>query len=173
MINEPMDDEGFEETPDMLTGETPREAVTLKEGHIVRTVNGVEIVVKIPTPHQVVAFERVRQTLYAKARKIQDNSKGLDDEDLYRLLIPVMVDVDSKTLAFAESMVPGEDDRSMIDEWLIQGVVTPNELVMALQGRPIPKDDDEDPEAVEVKKRPNPLKKSPTKKTANARRTKR
>ena len=175
MAFEPMDDDGIAEehlTVPVVEDE-PAEARKMPAGHLLREINGVRILVRVPSPHQVIAYNRAMGVLQDKAWKVQEDKK-LTAEKRYRALVPFVVDMDSKALAFAESMMPDEEQRLWVDEWLIQGVLEPVDLVRQLQGITRPKDDDSDPEVVEVKKRPNPLKKAVNaKKTASARRTQR
>lgn len=142
------------------------------KGHVFREVLGVRLLVKTPTVHQMVAYERVRAVLYARHMKIRANES--DPMAQYQQLLPIVLELDSKALAFAESMLPDEQQRQVVDEWLITDQITPSDLVAHLLGRAAEPDDDADPAPVKPKPAPKGARPTkPARKTANAQRIRR
>lgn len=155
------------------TTEVEVEVEEVPEGHVFRDVLDVRLLTKVPTVHQMVAYERARAVLYSRHVKIRATVS--EPAEQYRQLLPIALDMDSKALAFAESMLPDEDQRRMVDEWLITDQILPSDLVKKLLGRDTDEDPDDDADPKPTKAKPvkaaRPAKAA--RKTANAKRLQR
>lgn len=173
MLNEPMDEDGYE-----APVPPPAEPVKDPDNTFRRELAGRSILFRIPAPSQALIVRREWNNTIKAVKTVRDDRTS-SDEDRYRRVLKISEDFDLKMLTFVEGLIVDPDDVDFLVEAQLLGTVGVGDMFRAVMslGNPDTVDDDQAPPKpvagkTAKKANPNPIRKAANaKKAANARRT--
>jgi hypothetical protein len=145
MINEVFDDEA---TTDIVEPETPK-------GDFSRTFNDLVVWFHNPTPAKAVAFERLKSALYKQFGKVK---KMGSTPEAYQAALQISIEFDELCIDYVEALMVDREQAKELNRQILRGELTIQAMMETFFERAEPADDEA------------PVRKA-TKKTANAKRT--